>query len=194
MSEVKKAPAAVDGMVGFGLGCIYASLSDFSDKSDPKGVEKDALSFEMAEFRVLPREENYQGFQVKVKNFNLGNHTIERLRFEIMLDFKTGNFESAVPDLFRIQVPANKVLLDPASNDADKCNKITFKKSNGKIEKLRIVVGDGARHNKCIFSSMLPMQRLVVESLISVLSNLIEGGVGLNEKQKTFLQATLENA
>ena len=193
-SEVKKAPAAVDGMVGFGLGCIYASLSDFPNKSDPQDIEKDPLSFEMAEFRVLPREENYQGFQVRVKNLNLGNQTIEGLRFEIMLDFKTGNFESAMPELFRIQVSANKVLLDPASNDVDKCNKITFKKSNGKIEKLRLVVGDGARHNKCIFSSMLPKQSLVVESLISVLPELIEKGFGLNEKQKIFLQATLENA
>ena len=111
-----------------------------------------------------------------------------------MLDFKTGNFESAIPELFRVQVPANKVLLDPASNDAEKCNKITFKKSNGKIEKLRIVVGDGARHNKCIFSYMVPKQRLVVESLISVLSELIENGVGLNKKQKSFLQAVLSNA
>ena len=66
--------------------------------------------------------------------------------------------------------------------------------ANYKIEKLRLVVGDGARHNKCIFSSMLPKQRLVVESLISVLPELIEKGFGLNEKQKIFLQATLENA
>jgi hypothetical protein len=41
---------------------------------------------------------------------------------------------------------------------------------------------------------MLPKQRLVVESLISVLPELIEKGFGLNEKQKIFLQATLENA
>ena len=193
-NEVKKAPAAVDGMVGFGLGCIYASLSDLPNKSDPEGIKTGSLSFEVAEFRVFPREENYQGFQVRLKNLTLGNQTIERLRFEIMLDFKTGNFESAIPELFRVQVPANKVLLDPASNDAEKCNKITFKKSNGKIEKLRIVVGDGARHNKCIFSYMVPKQRLVVESLISVLSELIENGVGLNKKQKSFLQAVLSNA
>jgi hypothetical protein len=193
-NEVKKAPAAVDGMVGFGLGCIYASLSDLTNKSDPEGIKTGSLSFEVAEFRVFPKEENYQGFQVRLKNLTLGNQTIERLRFEIMLDFKTGNFESAIPELFRVQVPANKVLLDPASNDAEKCNKITFKKSNGKIEKLRIVVGDGARHNKCIFSYMVPKQRLVVESLISVLSELIENGVGLNKKQKSFLQAVLSNA
>jgi hypothetical protein len=41
---------------------------------------------------------------------------------------------------------------------------------------------------------MVPKQRLVVESLISVLSELIENGVGLNKKQKTFLQAVLSNA
>ena len=142
--------AVVDSYIGFGLGCVYGSLTYDPATAKIVKIVKVEVSPIVKE-RQLDNKKDYTSYNIELA---------DRTKLHVMVDWKTGGVDLVrlKIKIFELKIKNEKAILA--------CNKSGTVIRNGKLTAIKVSLGVNSFPNSCVFKGLADETVEKIETMI----------------------------